>query len=163
KLSTIDGAPPNLLDPPSGCRFRPRCRFAIEQCLTDPTLAPGEPGHLAACHRLSEIEALDPLPAHTVASSKPAANGHAATPLLDVKGAKKYFPVRVGFLRRAKEVRAVDDVSFDIRAGETLGLVGESGCGKSTLGRLVLRLDQPTGGEICFESRDLAGLDRDAM
>ena len=53
KLSTIDGAPPNLLDPPSGCRFRPRCRFAIEKCLQDPPLVAGEPGHLAACHRVS--------------------------------------------------------------------------------------------------------------
>ena len=52
KLATIDGAPPNLLNPPSGCRFRPRCRFAIEKCLEDPPLEAGEPGHLAACHRV---------------------------------------------------------------------------------------------------------------
>jgi peptide/nickel transport system ATP-binding protein len=163
KLSTIDGAPPNLLNPPSGCRFRPRCRFAIEQCLTDPVLELGEAEHFAACHRLGEIEALDPRPARTEAASKPAAGGQHATAILDIKHAKKYFPVRVGFLRRPKQVRAVDDVTIDIRAGETLGLVGESGCGKSTLGRLVLRLDEPTGGEIRFESADLAALDRDAM
>src|SRR5204863_8934441 len=60
KLSTIDGDPPNLLAPPSGCRFRPRCRFAIEKCLADPPLETGEPGHLAACHRIAELEALDP-------------------------------------------------------------------------------------------------------
>src|SRR5262249_24832378 len=163
QLSTIDGAPPHLLSPPSGCRFRPRCRFALEQCLADPTLALGEPGHLAACHRLGEIEALDPPSAHTQSTSKPAANGELPAAILDVKNAKKYFPVRVGFLRRPKQVRAVDDVTIDIRAGETLGLVGESGCGKSTLGRLVLRLDEPTGGEIRFESTDLAALGRDAM
>ena len=69
----------------------------------------------------------------------------------------------MGFLRAPKQVRAVDDVTIDIRAGETLGLVGESGCGKSTLGRLVLRLDDPTGGEIRFEDVDLAGLDREGM
>jgi peptide/nickel transport system ATP-binding protein len=163
KLSTIDGAPPNLLDPPSGCRFRPRCRFAVERCLTDPPLALGEPGHLAACHRLGEIEALDPPSSHTQSTSKPTINGQPTAAILDVKGAKKYFPVRVGFLRPPKQVRAVDDVTIDIQAGETLGLVGESGCGKSTLGRLVLRLDEPTGGEIRFESTDLAGLDGDAM
>ncbi|MBO0743087.1 MAG: ABC transporter ATP-binding protein, partial [Hyphomicrobiaceae bacterium] len=163
KLSTIDGAPPNLLNPPSGCRFRPRCRFAIEQCLTDPALALGEPGHHAACHRLLEIEALDPPSSHTQSTSKPAINGQPPAAILDIKGAKKYFPVRIGFLRPPKQVRAVDNVTIDIRAGETLGLVGESGCGKSTLGRLVLRLDDPTGGEIRFESTDLAGLDRDAM
>ena len=163
KLSTIDGAPPNLLNPPSGCRFRPRCRFAIERCLTDPALALGEPGHHAACHRLVEIDALDPPPSHTQATSKPTVDGPPPAAILDIKGAKKYFPVRAGFLRPPKQVRAVDDVTIDIRAGETLGLVGESGCGKSTLGRLVLRLDEPTGGEIRFESTDLAGLDRDAM
>jgi len=163
KLSTIDGAPPNLLNPPSGCRFRPRCRFAIEQCLTEPVLELGEPGHIAACHRLGEIEALDPLPARTASASKPGVSGHPATAILDIKRAKKYFPVRIGFLRPPKQVRAVDDVTIDIRAGETLGLVGESGCGKSTLGRLVLRLDDPTGGEIRFENTDLAQLDRSAM
>jgi peptide/nickel transport system ATP-binding protein len=163
KLSTIDGAPPNLLNPPSGCRFRPRCRFAVERCLTDPALALGEPEHLAACHRLGEIEGLDAPSSAKESTPKPASNGQATAVILDVKAAKKYFPVRIGILRRPKQVRAVDDVTIDIRAGETLGLVGESGCGKSTLGRLVLRLDEPTGGLIRFESTDLAGLDRDAM
>jgi peptide/nickel transport system ATP-binding protein len=163
KLSTIDGAPPNLLNPPSGCRFRPRCRFAIEKCLADPPLELGEPDHLAACHRLSQIEALDPPLARAAGMSKPGVNGHDASAILDIKGAKKYFPVRVGFLRKAKLVRAVDDVTIDIKAGETLGLVGESGCGKSTLGRLVLRLDDPTAGEIRFEDVDIAGLKRDEM
>ena len=164
KLSTIDGAPPNLLAPPSGCRFRPRCRFAIEKCLTDPPLEVGEPGHLAACHRVSEIEALDPPLARAAGISKPGVEGqHDGSMILDIRHAKKYFPVRMGFLRKAKLVRAVDDVTIDIRAGETLGLVGEFGCGKSTLGRLVLRLDDPTGGEIRFEDVDIAGLDREAM
>jgi peptide/nickel transport system ATP-binding protein len=164
KLSTIDGAPPNLLNPPSGCRFRPRCRFAIEKCLEDPPLEAGEPGHLAACHRVAEIETLDPPLARSAATSKQGVEGHDdGTSILDIRHAKKYFPVSMGFLRKSKLVRAVDDVTIDIRAGETLGLVGESGCGKSTLGRLVLRLDEPTGGEILFENVDIAGLDRQAM
>ena len=69
----------------------------------------------------------------------------------------------MGLFRRAKLVRAVDDVTIGIKRGETLGLVGESGCGKSTLGRLVLRLDDPTAGEILFEGVDLAPLDRHQM
>jgi peptide/nickel transport system ATP-binding protein len=164
KLATIDGAPPNLLNPPSGCRFRPRCRFAIEQCLVDPPLEMAEPGHMAACHRVSEIETLDPPAARATSTSKMGVEQRdGAAPILDIRHAKKYFPVRMGFLRAPKQVRAVDDVTIDIQAGETLGLVGESGCGKSTLGRLVLRLDDPTAGEIRFEDVDLATADRDAM
>ncbi|HJU31705.1 MAG TPA: ABC transporter ATP-binding protein [Hyphomicrobiaceae bacterium] len=163
KLATIDGAPPNLLNPPSGCRFRPRCRFAIDKCLEDPALEEREPGHHAACHRVSEIDALDPPTARAESSSKQGLNGHDASAILDIRHAKKYFPVRMGFLRPPKQVRAVDDVTIDVKTGETLGLVGESGCGKSTLGRLVLRLDDPTAGEILFDNLDLAALDRDGM
>jgi peptide/nickel transport system ATP-binding protein len=161
KLVTIDGAPPNLLEPPTGCRFRPRCRFVIEKCREDPPLVPTEPGHLAACHRVSEIEAMDPALVRAT-SGKASANGYAA-PILEIKGASKFFPVRGGFLRPTKLVRAVDDVTLDIQCGETLGLVGESGCGKSTLGRLVLRLDEPTAGEIRFEGTDIARLKRNEM
>ena len=163
KLATIEGAPPNLLNPPSGCRFRPRCRFAIDECLVDPPLGLGEAGHLVACHRVTEIEELDPPTAPAASASKSAAGSQEAAPILDIRGAKKYFPVRMGFLRAPRQVRAVDDVTIDVKPGETLGLVGESGCGKSTLGRLVLRLDEPTAGEIRFEGVDLAGLDREAM
>src|SRR5262249_4566262 len=108
KLATIDGAPPNLLNPPSGCRFRPRCRFAIEKCLQDPPSVEGEPGHVAACHRVAEIEALDPLSERGTGAVKAGAEGRDAAPILDIAHAKKYFPVRAGFLRRAKLVRAVD-------------------------------------------------------
>src|SRR5437899_3752944 len=78
-------------------------------------------------------------------------------PLLEVRNLTKVFPLGESiFGGGAKgEVRAVDDVSLDIHAGETLGLVGESGSGKSTLGRLVLRLIEPTSGSIRFEGRDL--------
>jgi peptide/nickel transport system ATP-binding protein len=76
------------------------------------------------------------------------ANGD-RTPLLQVEGLRKYFPIEKGFLRRAAgEVKAVDDVSFSIYEGETLGLVGESGCGKTTTGRCVLRAIEPTAGVV---------------
>ena len=164
KLATIDGAPPNLLAPPSGCRFRPRCRFAIDKCLEVPPLAPAESGHLVACHRVAEIEAIDPTAARGDSSAKVAHEDRDdKAAILSIKNARKFFPVRAGFLQRSRLVRAVNDVSLDIKRGETLGLVGESGCGKSTLGRLVLRLDEPTGGAICFEGIDLAGLNRGDM
>jgi peptide/nickel transport system ATP-binding protein/oligopeptide transport system ATP-binding protein len=79
------------------------------------------------------------------------------TALLNVRNLKKYFPVRKGvFSRVVGQVKAVDDVSFEVARGETLGLVGESGCGKTTTGRVVLRLLEPTGGSVEFEGRDLA-------
>lgn len=79
--------------------------------------------------------------------------------LLEVRGLKKYFPVREGLLLRAKaQNKAVDDVTFTIKAGETLGLVGESGCGKSTLGKCVVRLYDTTEGQIGFEGKDISHL-----
>lgn len=73
--------------------------------------------------------------------------------LLEIKGLKKYFPIRAGLLRRvAGHVRAVDDVSFQIKKGETLSLVGESGCGKTTTAKCILRALNPTGGEIKFKT-----------
>jgi len=80
-------------------------------------------------------------------------------PLVDVRHLKKYFPVRKGvFGRTAAWVRAVDDVSFTIGRGETLGLVGESGCGKTTCGRAILRLIEPTGGDVRFEGQSVLAL-----
>src|SRR6185503_17686553 len=77
--------------------------------------------------------------------------------LLQVHNLVKHFPVRGGV------VRALDDVSFEVRRGETLGLVGESGCGKTTTGRCILQLERPTSGRILFEGEDLAALDERAL
>src|SRR5215813_6058010 len=80
-------------------------------------------------------------------------------PLVEARGLRKHFPVGRGLLGRPRAVvRAVEDVSLQISAGETLGLVGESGCGKSTLGRLILRLLEPTSGDVRFEGRSLLQL-----
>ena len=78
-------------------------------------------------------------------------------PLLDVKGLKKYFKTPKGMLH------AVDDVTFTIEKGKTLGVVGESGCGKSTTGRAILRLLEPTAGEVLFEGEDVVKLSKDEM
>ncbi len=82
-------------------------------------------------------------------------------PILDVRDLRVHFPVREGFLGRPNGwVKAVDGISFAIRRGETLGLVGESGCGKTTAGRAILRLIKPTGGTVTFDGADLAALGR---
>src|SRR5215212_2495434 len=79
--------------------------------------------------------------------------------LLEVRNLKKYFPIRRGLLQRVvAHVKAVDDVSFAIRPGETLGLVGESGCGKTTVGRTMLQLYRPTAGSVVFDGVELTTL-----
>jgi len=84
--------------------------------------------------------------------------------ILDVRGLRTYFPIRKGFLQRVVgHHKAVDGVSFTIRRGETLGLVGESGCGKTTVGRTILALQQATGGEVLFEGKDVFRQDSASM
>ena len=80
--------------------------------------------------------------------------------LLEVNGLKVYFPVGHGFGKRKKMLKAVDGVSFRLKEGETLGIVGESGCGKSTCGNAIIRLLNPTEGEILFEGKDLAAMNQ---
>lgn len=84
--------------------------------------------------------------------------------LLNVENLKKYFPIKKGLLSKTVGyVKAVDDVSFKINKGETLGLVGESGCGKTTIGRTLLRLIEPTGGKVVFDGDDVTAMDANAL
>ena len=85
-------------------------------------------------------------------------------PMLVVRDLEKHFPIKAGLFGRVKNhVKAVDGVSFEVKQGETLGLVGESGCGKTTVGRTILRLIEPTGGSIRFRGQDLVGLPQSHM
>jgi oligopeptide transport system ATP-binding protein len=77
-----------------------------------------------------------------------------STPLLEVKNLKQYFPIKTG-LFETTPLKAVDDVSFALAQGETLGLVGESGCGKTTVGRTILHLYKPTAGQVFFEGTEI--------
>ena len=100
----------------------------------------------------------------TVAPRKPAPTDAPKADLLQVRGLRKYFPIRGGvFSRVVANVKAVEDVSFDVRKGEVVGLVGESGSGKTTAGRAILRLIEPTAGEVMFEGVDVAKLPKAKM
>ena len=164
RLYSIPGIPPDLIHPPAGCRFAPRCRYATDRCREEePPLSGEVPGHRFACfYPVGETErSLHPTPvAHATAAAADvaAADGRAAEVLLSVEHLVKDFPVTRGAVlqRRIGFVSAVADVSFAIRSGQTLGLVGESGCGKTTIGRLVVGLEKPTAGVINFQGRDLA-------
>jgi peptide/nickel transport system ATP-binding protein len=159
KLETIEGLPPSLLAPPPGCRFAPRCPAKRDFCETTlPEPEQIEPLHYSACLRARELaqygqqrlglvstEAMQPAQPKTLD----------AKPLLEVRGLKTWFDVGRGLGRDRAVLRAVDDVSFDIRAGETLGLVGESGCGKTTVGRTLLRLERETAGQIVYDGIDM--------
>jgi peptide/nickel transport system ATP-binding protein len=174
RLRPIPGAPPDLSAVPPGCAFAPRCPVgtpadgpAHPECASQrPSLTPGAgQGRLRACHfPLTAPSTPSFVPLDTVTTDAPAPDGGGAgadvpapAVLLKVENLVKHYPVKGGaFGRSRQQVHAVDDISFTVREGETLGLVGESGCGKSTTARALLRLDEPTAGRVWFEGADIA-------
>ncbi len=157
RLETIEGLPPNLAHAPPGCRFAPRCPYRIDACAEEPPLTPTDTGSVSACFRVGEIAAGKIAWGAERAGSRAQAAAARREPLLAVEGLTKHFPIGSGLGGKTAFVRAVEDVSFTIAAGETLGLVGESGCGKTTVGRLILRLEKATAGEIRFAGTDVVG------
>ena len=154
KLETIEGLPPNLAAAPPGCRFAPRCPYRIPVCDEEPPLARTDTGGLSRCHRHREIAEGKIFWAAGEGGSREIV-AQKTEPLLSVSHLTKHFSAAGGLRSKGGVVRAVEDVSFEIYPGETLGLVGESGCGKTTVGRLILRLEEPTSGHIIFAGTDL--------
>jgi oligopeptide/dipeptide ABC transporter ATP-binding protein len=162
-LFSIPGLPPDLADPPDGCRFAPRCHLATDKCRTEePLLTADTPDHKFACHHPVDGPAERPVAARGSARMQ-AVNGE--TPLLQIHELVKEFPIGNSLLpaKYRGSVKAVSGVSITVRAGETFGLVGESGCGKTTLGRLIVALDRPNGGELLLNGKDVAKLSRGSL
>jgi peptide/nickel transport system ATP-binding protein len=190
-LYSIPGVPPDLMSPPPGCRFAPRCRNAQPRCTQEePLLAPetrdgSRPGagventdapaveqaiqareHAFACFYPVEGSAADRRAESIVVNERapdaapvvePAAQGEV---LLSLRNVVKEFSVTAGAVlqRKIGTLKAVSDVSFDVRRGETFGLVGESGCGKTTIGWLVTALHRPTAGQVLFDGQNMGAL-----
>jgi len=172
RLDPIPGRFPDLAALPSGCVFHPRCPHAEQRCLTElQKLDALDGSHAVRCWKAAAL--WDQPWSHEVRHATPAtAPQRDATPLIEILGLRKTYPrnepLRAGRIRlrmiggivpwlslERGLIRAVDGISFSIRPGEILGLVGESGCGKSTTGRCAIRLIEPNAGAIRFQGQDI--------
>ncbi|HNA83461.1 MAG TPA: ABC transporter ATP-binding protein [Thiobacillaceae bacterium] len=178
RLDSLPGRVPAADAAFVGCRFAERCPVAFERCRQEtPGFHEVAPGHFARCH-LAEVSAISPFPKGEAGGISSGAEGKAIEnppqppfekgagehPVLEVSDLAVHFPIRKGLLQRTVgHVKAVDGVSLSLAPGETLALVGESGCGKTTLARAVLRLIEPTAGEVRLLGESLAGLAGEAL
>ncbi|MCC5792302.1 MAG: ABC transporter ATP-binding protein [Legionellaceae bacterium] len=153
QLDAIDGAVPSLGAMPAACRFHPRCPYVFERCTVEEPQLQAHEERQVRCHLYPEHKAL---PVYTRDPIVWPQKAIAAEPLLEVKHLRIYFPGEKGVFGRVKSyITAVDDVSFSLRRGETLALVGESGCGKTTTSRAIMRLLATSGGHIYFAGKEV--------
>ena len=160
-LAVIHGSVPPLTTEFSGCRFASRCDYAWELCQNDlPKWHQQASGHGVRCHLLEPAHQGRGITAELATEeaaihSKPTVEAS----ILKVDELKVHFPIRKGLLKRVVgHVHAVDGIDIDLKAGQTLALVGESGCGKTTVGKGILQLIRPTSGSVNFEDVDLSQL-----
>lgn len=160
-LIPIDGLPPVPSQRSAYCPFYERCEYRIDACMesTDYTLHQVDDNHWSSCILTKEQLAQT---AQSLLSKD-----YGTSPVrkkndkncLEVKSVRKYFPVYKGLLRKkVGEVKAIEEITFSLKQGETLGVVGESGCGKTTLARCIMRMYEPDEGQILFSNQDIAHL-----
>jgi peptide/nickel transport system ATP-binding protein len=168
-LTPIEGSPPNVARLPEGCPFVARCPVSISVCETiEPTLEPtAGGGRHAACHRSEEIEfglihGAPVFPPPAIASVREEVPRELRPAVLEVRDLAKRYPITKGVVLRHRigTITAVDGISFDVREGEALGLVGESGCGKTTTIMQILEMQPPEQGTVSLLGTDVATLDR---
>jgi len=165
-LAAIRGTVPPLGRQFKGCRFVERCDHALAHCTERiPQWEALRDQHRVKCHLYGEAGAGIPVAVAQGAAATPAERRPCTgAALLQVTDLQVHFPIHTGLLRRVTgQVRAVDGVTLEIAAGRTLGLVGESGCGKTTVGKGLLRLVEPTGGQVMFDGDNFLELDREAL
>ena len=162
-LVPIDGMPPNLAEKTGKCDFAPRCMYRCDRCTQEdfPQARAITEHHFYACHltpaELSEKEALLNKRERKRVDKKEIED----TIILNVDHVSKVFDVTRGMMKRKiGQVKALEDITFQVRKGETLGIVGESGCGKTTLARCILKLYEPDGGKITFKDQDFSELSK---
>ena len=157
RLIPIDGLPPSPGKRQSGCQFAGRCPYTKEQCYEKQQLNPLGNDHYSSCCRVKEVTERFRL---TELNGNPDdMNRELGDVILDVKNLKVSYPIRKGILNRyAGELTIIDGISFDIRKGETLGLVGESGCGKSTTAKAILKLITGTKGSVVLNGKAILPL-----
>lgn len=162
-LVPIDGLPPNPANKTEFCPFYDRCKFHTDKCLTEVnSMHEMLPGHMVRCCLSKEeldkrAEELSRLPGRQAPEKQ-----HFEETVLEVENVRKRFPIYRGLLqRKVGEVKAIENISFKVKKGETFGIVGESGCGKTTLARCLMRVYKPEDGSIRIDGTDVALLKND--
>jgi peptide/nickel transport system ATP-binding protein len=160
-LLPIDGLPLNPVDRPQHCPFYARCQYRKSTCQERPIPELGEvgPGHQVACWLSREEKELREAELACETPKAVPSNPVKDEICLAVANVRKYFPIYTGAMhKKVGDVKAIEGISFTVRKGETLGIVGESGCGKTTLARCIMRVYRPEEGRIVFEGKDIANL-----
>lgn len=170
ELTSIPGSAADPADPPQGCRFHPRCPHAVEHCRVEEPILRGDdgfvPGQLVACHLATNLQIVAaPADADesivatpTTPTAWPAEPS--GPPLLEMVGLHRYFELPAQPGRKQARVQAVVDVNLSLRKGSSLALVGESGSGKTTIARMVMKLLDPSEGEVRFNGVALSEMGR---